>query len=755
MMPATLDPTAATEPMAPDVAARVTSFARACRAAARSVALYPGEHPALAAALGALTQAAQTATAASVLRLAVLPHMLTVDGRGMVRPDAAVTDLATLLHRHQVGQLSIHPLTDADLWRRFLTLLAQPPDQTRLRGGLGKMWASGGESGIEVRALDYAEILRTHIRGDQATWDTIVASCLEGTALSLDDTLVELLFGVLNDPSKILGVVRAVEARMPSAEAQRQGPMVVAGLLQALAQFVATSTPEQADSVMAALAEATAHLPIETLAPIVDTQKEASRSDRARFVQGLLRRISDSSVANLIACEVRGGRGTSPRLADAFCGLAPNADRRSGILALVRNTMGQADTDADPAMAKAWQQSEELLRSYSEEAFVSDAYNAEFGRLSKRAVDLDKDHTDPPEQISAWCKTVDDSNVRLLDAALLADLMNLQQDVAQWRNLAGLARHRVNALLVVGDFPAAALLVEALRSQSDHHDNLAVRDAAKGNLHSAMTPATMRHVASHLDTDDPSVVHAARRFCLALGTAGIGALAEVLSREERSRPRKHLCDTLVAFGASGRQAVEHLRQSPNAAVRRTAVLLLREFGGKEALPLLESLLDDSEPHVQREATRAIAMLGGDAAYAILVRTLVQGTERARSSVLGVLRTLPDEDAEQVLSHVVLKTQCRGAMWPVHMQAVEQLGSVGGRFAVDALTAVVKRRQFWSPFKMAALHRLAVGALGRIGTSEALDVLETVASDGPSWARAAARARLDAVTPAADRKGQQE
>jgi hypothetical protein len=740
--------------MAPEVAARVTSFARACRAAARTVALYPGEHPAVATALGALTQTAQTATAASVLRLAVMPDTLTVDGRSIIRPDAAVSDLALLLHVHQVGQLSIHPLTNADLWRRFLALLALPPDQARIRGGLGKMWATEGEARIEVRVLDYSEMLRAHIRGDQATWNSIVAGCLEGTSLSLDDALVELLFGVLNDPSKLVGVVRAVEARMPSAEAQVQGPMVVAGLLQAVAQFAATSAPGQVESIMAALAEATARLPIETLAPIVETRKGASRSGLARFVQGLLTRISDSSIANLVAGEVCGGRGSSPRLADAFCGLAPDADRRSGILALARNTVAQANTNADPAMAQAWQQSEELLLTYSDKDFVSDDYNAELVRLSNRAIDLDKDHTDPPEQISAWCDTVDDSNLRLLDAALLADLMRLQQDVTQWRDLAGLALNRVNVLLVVGDFLAAALLVEALRSQSDRHDNLAVRDAARGMLQSTLTPSTMRHVASHLDTADLSVVDAAMRFCVALGASAIESLAEVLSREERSRPRKHLIDILVGFGASGRQAVERLRQSPSAAVRRTAVLLLREFGGKEALPELESLLDDAEPHVQREATRAIAMLGGGAAYAMLIRALVRGTERARSSILGVLWTLSDEDAEQVLSHVVLEAPYRGALWPIHMRAVERLGAIGGRPAVDALSVVVERRQIWSPFKMAALHRLAVDALGRIGTSEAVDALEAVASEGPSWARAAARARLDAVTSAADRQGQQ-
>ena len=50
--------TPALEPMAPDLASRVTAFARACKAAARSVALYPGEHPAVATALTAVTAAA-------------------------------------------------------------------------------------------------------------------------------------------------------------------------------------------------------------------------------------------------------------------------------------------------------------------------------------------------------------------------------------------------------------------------------------------------------------------------------------------------------------------------------------------------------------------------------------------------------------------------------------------------------------------------------------------------------------------------
>jgi hypothetical protein len=746
-----VDPNAAVEPMAPDLAARVTAFARATRAAARSVALYPGEHPAVAAALGALTDAAREAASSTVLRLEVLPDTLMVNGRAPVRPDAAISDFAAILHRHMVGQLSIHPLTDADLWKRFVALLALPPDQAQLRGGLGKLWASEGETRIELRILDYAELLRAGVRGDAATWETIVASCLGGHATAVDEALVDLLFGVLNDPGRISSVVRAVDARLPAEGTQAESAMVIAELLQAVAQFVSTSTPEQVDNVMSALAEAATRLPVETLAPIVEARGETSRPGLAQFVQGLLQRISDGSIADLVACEVRAGRGASPRLADAFCGLAPAVDRRSAILALARNTVVQTGGNADPALAQAWQQSEQLLLAYSDKAFVSDAYDTELKRLADRAVDLDKDRTDPPERISAWCGSVDDNGIRLLDSSLLADLMRLQQDAAGWHDLADLVLDRLNFLVVVGDFHAAALLVEALRSQSLHHDNPGIRTAAQEALNHVLTRSTMRHVASHLDTADQSVVQAALRFCLSMGTQGIDSLSEVLSREARSRPRKHLIDILVSFGAAGRQSVEQLRQSPNAAVRRTAVLLLRKFGGQEALPELESLLSDAEPHVQREATRAIAMLGGDAAYAMLIRALARGTGSARSGILGVLWSLPDEDAEQILSYLVVHAPHRGAMWPIRRRAIERLGSRGGRLAVDALAAVLASRQIWSPFRMMAMHRAAVDALAHIGTPDAVAELEAIALDGPRWVRAATRARLDAGTAAPARE----
>jgi hypothetical protein len=739
------------------LAARVAAFARACKAAARSVALYPGEHPAVAAALDGVTAAARAAAAHAPLRLAVLPDELTVDGCGMARPESAVSDLAALLHRHQIGQLTIAPQSDAEVWRRFLALLALPPDQARLRGGIGKLWASEGESRIEILALDYNEMLRSRVHGDRATWEAVVASCLEGSSITLDDAMVEMLFAILGDPDRILTLAQAVEARLPATEAEGQCPRVLAGLLRALAQFVSQTAPEESDRVMTAIAEAATRLPLDTLGPIMEGRRGASRPGLAQFVQGLGRRASDESVASLIAQEVRKGNGTSPCLADAFCGLAPDPQSRSAILTIARQMVTAAPgAMAGPTAAAAWQQSEDMLLAYSNQAFVSDAYHAELSRLADRAVDLERDHTDAPDVVAAWCRTVEDDQLRLLDAGLMADLMQLQQDLTLWRDLAGLALERVNALLVVGDFPAAALLAEAMRSQAEGHADEEIRSEAADTLRNFLTPSTMRHVAFHLDTANREMVGAAQRFCAALGTVAIRPLAEVLSTEERNRPRQHLIEILIGFGAAGRQSVERLRKSPNAAVRRTAVLLLREFGGQEALPELAALLDDTEPHVQREATRAVAMLGTEPAYDVLIRALERGTEQARTSILGVVASLPEDEREQVLSRLILKAPYRAALWAFHGQAIERLGAAaGGRLAVDALSEVLQRRSLWSPFKMAYLHRRAVDALAQIGTPDALAAIEGAAAYGSRAGRAAARACLEARGPREKRKERTE
>jgi hypothetical protein len=60
--------------LAPDEAVRVTEFARACRAAARAVVLYPDGHPAIAATLGRIVHVTSAAMLPAPMTMMVLPQ---------------------------------------------------------------------------------------------------------------------------------------------------------------------------------------------------------------------------------------------------------------------------------------------------------------------------------------------------------------------------------------------------------------------------------------------------------------------------------------------------------------------------------------------------------------------------------------------------------------------------------------------------------------------------------------------------------
>jgi HEAT repeat protein len=195
---------------------------------------------------------------------------------------------------------------------------------------------------------------------------------------------------------------------------------------------------------------------------------------------------------------------------------------------------------------------------------------------------------------------------------------------------------------------------------------------------------------------------------------------------------------LLGFGAAGRQSVEQLKNSSNPAVRRTAIDLLRIFGGREALPELASMLDDADPQVQRESIRAIVLIGTDEAFAVLEQALMGG-DASRGTILQQLIGLRDDKAIPLLCYVLDHTSPRRKLVPVHAQIIEALGSLGAHpDSTSTLRAVLYRGQWWAPLRTAALRQAAAAALKRLGSPETLAVLRDAAASGTRGVRNAAK-----------------
>jgi hypothetical protein len=98
-------------------------MARALTIALRSWSLYPGDHPAVGAALDRLSAACGDATRQGPLSIAVTPATLLIDGVPLDAPDHVVQEAAGLLYDRDLLQLLFLSAPPDDALRTLLTIL--------------------------------------------------------------------------------------------------------------------------------------------------------------------------------------------------------------------------------------------------------------------------------------------------------------------------------------------------------------------------------------------------------------------------------------------------------------------------------------------------------------------------------------------------------------------------------------------------------------------------------------------------------
>jgi len=384
-----------------------------------------------------------------------------------------------------------------------------------------------------------------------------------------------------------------------------------------------------------------------------------------------------------------------------------------------------------------WKNAADMLTSYSDEQFVSESYARELSDARTQALEVERVSDDPPERIGSWVRSIDAAAVRSLDMQLLVDLLTIETDPERWETVTFPAVSHIEDLLLVGDFEAALQLTGILTTESEGNGDR--KPAAAAAVARLAEGVLMTHVVTHLRSVDEAAFEQLKQLCYMVGPSIVKSLAEALAAEKRAVARQRFTQILLGFGAAGRNAVEQLRGSANPAVRRTAIYLLREFGGSDALPDLTTLLDDTEPQIQREAVRAILSIGTEEAYAELQRALASGSNQTREVLTTALVAMRSERAIPLFEYIVRNLDRKGPLRSVYLRALESLGALKAEHAVDLLKDALYAGEWWAPLRTAELRRTAATALHQIGTTEAQRVLQNAASSGPRGVRAAIRA----------------
>lgn len=731
------EPTPPPPPLAPEPAAKFAEFARACKAAARAVALYPASHPAIGVSLSRLTQATARLAESGPFKLDVRAESLLLDGHAAQRPDPAIAELAEVLYRHMIGALTVNGATDADSWRTLLLLLARTPEEVRTDGGIARLWATAGGPSLDIVEIDYAEVLREK-QGDAATIDQIIAAAIAGPQLQVDDSVLQALVGIMGDPDKLQQLMTALETATAAGGVDAKTAALLS-LLRGLAEYVARTNPMQLDGVFKQMGQAAGRFSTDGMVTLLaQRDRPEAMAGSVNVVGAVTDRMTDASVAEFVAGSVIAEGGPTDRLAHAFQALVPERDRQRQLLALAETEVAASELGHEESFNDLWGRVEGLLTSYSDESYVSSEYGRELTSARDRAVDVDRVNDDPPERVAGWLATVSDVALRNLDHRLLLDLLAIEEDPLRWRDVAQTAIGHADDLVRVGYFDPAWQLAEAV---VDHAASRPDREAhARGALERFGRGSIMKHVAAHLRGVDDQGYERFKRICHAMGTTIIGPLAEALSTEQDSRSRRRLRDILVGFGAQGRESVQQLMSAPNWEVRRTAAYLLREFGGTEGLKELVPLLADTEPLVQREAVQGLVMNGSDEASAILLRALATAAGRTRQTLVSELLSLRDDRAAPFFGYLITHLP-RRRLPQLYLAAVDALGAFGTADSVEPLQVALNQGELWAPMRTRRIRSAAATALRKIGTPAALDALRAASSAGSRGARTAARGAL--------------
>ncbi len=710
--------------------------------------LYPAAHPAIASTLGRIAALTDAASMPTPLTLSVLPDGLLVGGRKPARPDQALYELAALLHTHWIGEMVIQPGGDVEAWHSFLLLLARAPEAVRLDGGITRLWTTMGGRHVEVHEIDYAEVLRDHAGGEHASWARIIDSCLEGRSLRLDNAAAaELLALASEHPEQLAELIASLET-----SARREGGLsssaeAVLRLLTSLAEVAAAQGDERVDVVLQNVAGALGRLSPELMAEVLRRRLTAAGTE-SDVVNRIMEKMSDADVARYVASHISGDRKSTGRLAEVFRTLVPEKPRQGQVLSMAHDEASGMEVGQQPNFEALWGDVTSMLVSYSDEAWVSKDYDRELAGTRAQAMEVERVSDDPPERMATWLGSVASTAVRRLDLAVLLDLLRIEGADEDWTTLLPAVVNRVQDLLLVGDAESAGQLVAVVAGCARAETRGPRVGAAGAALDQLVEGSMMRHIVTHLPTLSDEQFASVQAIVTAIGPTLIGPLAEALASEARTRPRERLTALLLGFGATGKQAVERLRSSPNAAVRRTAIYLMREFGGTDALPDLTLLLKDSEPHVQREAVLAILTMGTDEAYGVLQQALVTGTARSRELIMQALATVRDGRATPVYAHIVEHVGYKGALGQVYLQAIESLGAAKDPLAVPVLKEALYRGAWWAPVRTATIRDAVARALGRIGGSDATAALHDAVSTGPRGVRTAAKHGIEEFEAAA-------
>ena len=147
--------------------------------------------------------------------------------------------------------MTVHPGGDVEAWRSFLLLLGRSPEAVRADGGIARVWTTMAGRHVEMREIDYAEVLRERDgrRVGRVGQGRSRTACRAG-AFELDEEAIRELLDIAGDSEQLAELMATLETAPARTAASARRPPRSCACSAAFIDAVTEGEPEQLEPVL-------------------------------------------------------------------------------------------------------------------------------------------------------------------------------------------------------------------------------------------------------------------------------------------------------------------------------------------------------------------------------------------------------------------------------------------------------------------------------------------------------------------------
>jgi len=731
--------------LSPELTRGLLQLARALLAAARNWTLYPPEHPTVGSSVARLAAAIQEASGGAAFAIGVTPDSLMIEGSKADANQTSIAEAAALLHDRDIVTLSFIGEVPSEALHTLLRILTLETSERRARGGPAAIWAKEGDPSVAIEQIDYKSLLARE-EGEvpepakrDDLWRSIVLSISAGQGVVFDEAAQQRLLAIAGSPVDIGDLATAAAAPKCSADGS---PMITSQAATVLAAFrhlksiVSVMSPDRMPEVVSNLATAATQLDPHVVMQVLQSQDD---NHAVPVVGAVSAAFDDVKVAQLLATALALDGGANDRLATIFNTIAPDEDRKRRVMTLTRSMLSETDFGKSNQFQQLWSSTEELLVSYNDKPFVSEAYRASLDGVGGRAEKMAA--MDLPPELPEWIESLGQDNVRQLSVRMLIDLFTIEKNAARASEIATDLEALAEDLLMSGAYDDALQVVQEVQKRGATKGAIG-QDASRQALDRLGESLALRETVALIGDVDDEAWKTIRGVIAAIGAASIDALKPVVSVEQDSVATKRAEELIVSFGAKAVNRLATLVNDHRWFVQRRGAKLLGRIGTAEAVPLLQPLLRQSDARVAQATIAALSSIPDPAAARAIQTVLRAASGEMRRAVTDALVAGKDPRVVPMLGQILRESEPLGKDHEVVLETIEALGSVGTDAAIPFLVELSKRRKFFGGSKLRALKERSIDALAKVGTAKATAAITDAAQNGDRMLRkiAAQRAR---------------